>query len=90
MLITFKKTLLIIALFLTVIVSSALTTVWLSARPVGAYSNVESRLDDLEYKVRNLEYYELDSLKRKVSDLEYKINDVENDVDYIRISCRCY
>lgn len=65
----FKKILLIFALFLTVAGASALTTVWLSARPVGAYSDLEYRVDVLESDVRKLGR-EIDSLSNDVRDAE--------------------
>lgn len=48
----FKKILLIFALFLTVAGVSALTTVWLSARPASALIDLtESRISALEQRI---------------------------------------
>lgn len=65
------KILLILSLFATVAISSAITTVLIIPRTIEAYGNdLEWRVDDLESKVNRLKKNIL-VLESRVSDLEY-------------------
>ena len=71
-----KRILVVFALLLTVVLSSAFTTMWLSARPSSAYGDI----DMLERKVNDLEY--------EVSSLKNRLYNVEMGMVYGR--CDCY
>lgn len=91
--IMFKKVFLIFVLFLTVAASSALTTVWLSARTVSAYSTstnyalimsaaLDERLDKLESDLRQVR---LDGIAntRSINQIYEIVGDLEDDRDFI-------
>ena len=72
------KILLILGLFVTVALSSAMTTVLIAPRITEAYdSDLEWRIIDLDSKIIDL-YSEINDLERKIRDLEWRVDDLEH------------